>query len=391
MFAGALESMDATDVRGLSDAELEALSVEILQLQSRVSAFHAKVLAEYDGRQVWAADGSRSPAMRLARCADVTPVRTAAEVRRMRGLRHMPLVREAFEEGELDVDRVDALHNVNTAAVRAAFARDERLLVDNAKQLSHEDLHVFLWRWKEIAEDALELNPVERRWRDRRVRVTTGGFGTINIEGHGPELEGSIFSRELRRIERLLFDDDLAKARAEAGDDVRLDALPRSRDQRQWDALIEMAARSASFPDEAPPKRPLVTLVVNHPTVPDICELSHNLHPVNPDEITRLFDSFDVDVERVEFDASGRAIDVSARQRVFRGRLRRAIEVRDRHCQLHPDYRVPAEDCDVDHTVEYEDGGLTSQDNGKVACGRDNRAKHLDKRRRQGRPPPGTS
>lgn len=306
----------------------------------------------------------------------------------MRALRHMPVVRRAFEAGELDVDRVDALRKVNTSLVRDLFVRDEQLLVDTAKELPHDDLELFLWRWKETAENSLDLKPVERRWRDRCVRVTSRAFGSTSGEFHGPELEGSIFTRELDRIERRLFDDDLAKARAEHGDDVTLDRLTRTRDQRRWDALIEMATRSASLRDDAPRQRPLVTIVMNHPTVPDICELAHNLRPVEPDEVRRLFDAHDVDVEVVEFDSQGRAVGVSPRRRVFRGRLRRAIEVRDRHCQLHPECRRPADDCDIDHTIEYEDGGLTTQDNGRVACGHHNRGKHLDKRRRQGRPPP---
>jgi hypothetical protein len=45
--------------------------------------------------------------------------------------------------------------------------------------------------------------------------------------------------------------------------------------------------------------------------------------------------------------------------------LRRAIEVRDRHCQHPSGCDVPAEECDIDHKVPYSEGGLTTQGNGR--------------------------
>ena len=52
-------------------------------------------------------------------------------------------------------------------------------------------------------------------------------------------------------------------------------------------------------------------------------------------------------------------------QRCFTGRLRRAIEVRDRHCQHPSGCDVPAQDCDVDHIVPAVEGGKTTQFNGQ--------------------------
>jgi hypothetical protein len=67
-----------------------------------------------------------------------------------------------------------------------------------------------------------------------------------------------------------------------------------------------------------------------------------------------------------------------SRKRTFTGAIRRAIQVRDRHCQHASGCDVPAEDCDIDHITLYSEGGLTAQSNGRVGCPPHHR--HPDKR-----------
>ncbi|MBI2710852.1 MAG: HNH endonuclease, partial [Actinobacteria bacterium] len=86
---------------------------------------------------------------------------------------------------------------------------------------------------------------------------------------------------------------------------------------------------------------------------------------LTPGQIAGLV--FDAEIERVVFATPSRVIDVSHRTRFFRGGLRRAIEVRDRHC-THPGCNIPAHHCDIDHIVPYDQGGTTTQDNGRLLC-----------------------
>lgn len=79
----------------------------------------------------------------------------------------------------------------------------------------------------------------------------------------------------------------------------------------------------------------------------------------------------DLDVERIVFDGPSRVIDVGVRTRVFTGGLRRAVEVRDRHCAF-PGCEIP-EQCQVDHIIEWANGGPTSQENGRLLCPAHNR------------------
>jgi hypothetical protein len=73
------------------------------------------------------------------------------------------------------------------------------------------------------------------------------------------------------------------------------------------------------------------------------------------------------DVARVIFDGPSRVIDVGVRQRLFTGATRTAVERRDQRCQ-HPGCDEPAERCEIDHIVPFEDGGLTIQINGRCYC-----------------------
>ena len=84
---------------------------------------------------------------------------------------------------------------------------------------------------------------------------------------------------------------------------------------------------------------------------------------------------------------SGNRIDVSVRARLFSGGTRRAIELRDRIC-THPHCYEPAESCQVDHIETYAQGGLTTQDNGRLLCGFHNRLRNQRDDQLERPPPP---
>jgi hypothetical protein len=68
------------------------------------------------------------------------------------------------------------------------------------------------------------------------------------------------------------------------------------------------------------------------------------------------------------------------------GRLRALVEARDQHCR-YPICRRPAAQCDLDHTVPYDQGGITCRCNLSGSCRRHHRMKTLTSwRLRQPRP-----
>ena len=80
-------------------------------------------------------------------------------------------------------------------------------------------------------------------------------------------------------------------------------------------------------------------------------------------------------MERVVFDGPNRIRDVGVRRRIFAGASRRAVQLRDREC-FHPYCEEPAEGCEIDHVQPWAAGGVTTEANGRVACGFHNRQRH---------------
>ncbi len=92
-----------------------------------------------------------------------------------------------------------------------------------------------------------------------------------------------------------------------------------------------------------------------------------------------------VHVRRVVFGSKGHILDFGYATRLFTGGLRQAIIERDQQCS-HPYCETPGSYCQVDHVIEYEDGGHTKEQNGRLLCGYHNRLKHTQKHARKRAP-----
>src|SRR5262245_32124539 len=141
-----------------------------------------------------------------------------------------------------------------------------------------------------------------------------------------------------------------------------------------------MAVRAATAPKDGKRPRPLFTILSNYETVTGRLLELFNGGVVSPAQAAPWLSK--ADVERVVFDGPSRVVDLGRRRRFFTGGTRRAIEVRDQHCQGFA-CDVPAEHCDVDHTQPWENGGPTDQANGELRCPFHHRHRH-----KQDRSPP---
>ena len=83
----------------------------------------------------------------------------------------------------------------------------------------------------------------------------------------------------------------------------------------------------------------------------------------------------DSNVMRVILDAPSTVIDVGRSRRGVGGGLRKAMTVRDRHCQW-PGCERPASMCDGHHLVHWVDGGENNLDNCILLCKRHHRMVH---------------
>ncbi|MBI2710369.1 MAG: DUF222 domain-containing protein [Actinobacteria bacterium] len=377
-----VERLLAVDAAGLADGALHDAVVEVSRLGSRLEAAAARLVGAWDARRVWAADGSTSPAAVLARDAGHSKATARQACRRARRLRDMPVTADAFARGAISVDHVEVLCRTNTPEAAALFSEAEALLVEQAGRLGFSDFTRVARYWSQCADDARSEDRALRQHEQRHVSITPTFDGSYELRGSLDAIGGEIVATELDRLQRELFEADWARARAEYGDGARPDHLARTDAQRRADAHVEMARRSAAARPGTRVPRPLITVLVDHDTFTGrVCETARG-SVVTPGQVAGLlFD--DAHIERVVFGPANRITEVGRRRRFFTGALRRAIEVRDRHC-THPGCDVPAEQCDVDHVTPYDQGGRTTQDNGRLRCPPHNRWAYVNEQR----PPP---
>jgi hypothetical protein len=138
-----------------------------------------------------------------------------------------------------------------------------------------------------------------------------------------------------------------------------------------------MATRSKTAPADGRRPEPLITILVDYPTLYGrICELANGI-VLSPGSLLEWLDG--ASFERVVF-GPGKRAECSVQSRFFTGATRRAIELRDRGC-VHEYCEETVDNCEIDHIVPYSKGGPTTQENGRVLCGFHNR-------QRNQRPPP---
>jgi hypothetical protein len=295
----------------------------------------------------------------------------------------MPATSSAFGEGKLSVDQVDLLTRIVDRTVASVFERDEQVLIDDVvRPLRIPEAKRLLDYWKQSAYDELNVDPPAPNPAGRHLSAARTYNGTVDVTGNLDVLGGTEFLDELSALDQIEFENDWAAARAEHGDNALPSQLPRTPAQRRADALVGMARNSrAARQGQYRQPDPLLTVHVGLGTLSRMCELADGT-VVAPGQVFPLLTA--ADVERVVFDGPSRVLDVGVRQRFFTGALRRALEVRDRHCTHESGCDVPAEQCHKDHKIRYRDGGLTTQDNGRCLCAKHN----LQRERNNQRPPP---
>jgi hypothetical protein len=351
----AVSAVATVDVDALSDAELHDHVVGLQRLTDRLVAATAALVQRWDARQAWADDGSRSASARLARETGSAESTCARTLRRSRSLASMPATTEAAITGLLSLGIVELLAHANTPARRGAFMAQERWLIDTIAPLRYRQAvrAVRYWCERVDAELAQGSDTPADPCAKNRLHASTTINGTVVIDGVLDAIGGAIVTSELQRLINEL----------RGGDDVR--TLP----QLRAAALVEMAHRSTARTGDVPRAKPLLTVLVGDESFRHMCELSNGTVLTPTQLVPWLTDAM---FETMVFDGPTTVISKS-RARAFAGALRRAIEVRDRHCQHPSGCDVPADECDADHIVPWSEGGETSQWNGRLQCTTHNR------------------
>jgi len=344
---------------------------------NRLEAFTTLALSRFETSGEWNADGARTAAAWVtARCREPRAL-ARRQVRRGRNLRHLPAVAHSWLDGDISSAHVDAISGVQRPATEVALTRDEEMLVGYAREMTFATFERALAYWEQLA-DPVGVEDTEEERRSRRDVFLSESFqgmwlGKMTLD----PISGVIVSNELRRLEQQLFDIDWAEARERLGRDPEIGDLARTLGQRRADALVEMATRSRTTPPDGGRPSPLFSVFVDYETLHGrICQLAQG-SVVSPGSLVPWLEH--ADIERAVF-RLGNRVDISPTSRLFTGATRRSVQLRDREC-THPYCEEPEVDCQIDHIIPWVEGGLTTQENGRVLCGFHNRLRNQ-------RPPP---
>jgi len=367
--AAALDELRELELATFADGEAV---VDLHRQLERMLAITTRATAAFEASRTWQATGARSAAVWLATQCRMPAPTARRRVCLGRALRHLPATEAAWLGGDIGEAQVGLLTAAHTPGTAEALARDEQMLVGDAKSLRFDVFARAMAYWGLRADPDGAEDRDRKRHQARRLHFSKSFEGMWFLDGVFDPITGAIVAEELKRLEKELFDADWADAKARVGDGVSVADLGRTPAQRRADALVEVARRSASAAPGARRPEPLFSVFIGYAEFAGmLCELADG-SVVSPRSLRPWLD--DAWIERVVFDGPRRVIDVGVQRRLFDGATRRAIELRDREC-FHPYCDLPAADCEIDHIQPWATGGPTTQDNGRSACGYHNRAR----------------
>ncbi|HVF32995.1 MAG TPA: DUF222 domain-containing protein [Acidimicrobiales bacterium] len=352
------------DAAGLVDDELTEAVVELGRLEGQLAAARNRLLGEWDGRGVWRADGARSGAAALSTRTREPKAECGSRLWLERSLRSLPVARAAWRAGDLTIAHVRLLARARNQRTAVDLERDEAMLVHQAMTLSFADFARALEYWTMHADpDGADQSDVERRAR-RRVSLDRTLSGTWSGSMLLDPISGEIVSEELFRLERALFEADWAEATERLGREPVVVELARTSDQRRADALVEMARRSATAPADGKAPPPLFQVLIGNDALSHLLQLASG-QVLPPSALLPWLSG--ADLERYLFEGQRQRVIRVSYKRTFEGSLRDLIKVRDRFC-YHRTCDEPAHRCQIDHVEPWGAGGITAQENGRVAC-----------------------
>ena len=368
--AGVLAELRSLDLDEVADDALTEAVLAAQALRGSLEVAEARLIARWDARGVWRPSGAKSAAAWLT-WRQHLPISVARQrVRHARALRTLPVVEQAWGDGDIDRSHVVTLLGRCNPRTAEAFATDHPHLVEVARSSWFTHFKTACDRWALMTDpDGVEQGAQDDlSAREVHLSQTLGDmwFGRMVLD----PVSGEIVHQTLSIIERELFDADWAEAKVRLGRDPMIFELARTPAQRRADALVEMATRARTAPAGGRRPAPLFSVVVNLETLTGPVLEMLNRTTVTPGTAAKWITQ--ADIERIVFGPKSRVIDVGAKRRFFTGALRRAIEIRDRSC-FHPTCDEVPERPQVDHIHEFSKGGATTQDNGEGGCGHHNR------------------
>ncbi len=391
----------------LSPAELDAAIAEAELLKRTAETRLAAAAAVVSARGSYRDDGHRSMRSYLKGTLNCSGTVANRIRRRAELIDNHPEIGEALLSGRVGVEQVDRLAAAYChPRAGERFGEFAPLLLDHAEQLEFNDFAAVVDHFITHADPDGAFDDQQFQ-ADHRNATVRDDHGHIEVHASGGD---PLAAAEMAKIFELAVqaevERDFETRRAEFGDDALSHPMPRTAEQRRFDALHQIFIAWATVPADGQTPEPLVNIIFDHisfghamadhglvdsanlfglpddtfaDTETDLerrrCRTSTGTN-IHPDTALRAVISGRT--RRVVVDAAGVVIDMGRTQRLFTGKARDAAQLMVTTC-THRGCDIPATSCDVDHRREWvRDRGPTDQANGTPNCGPHDRWKHVN-------------
>jgi hypothetical protein len=359
----ALDALASDDLHALGSAALLDRTAELVRAANRIAAELARTVRVADLTQAPEHDGMKSMQSWLRGHGRLSPGAARQLVRSGRVLEQLSAVAAAFADGQITAEQVAVVAPVVTPENTAAAAEQgadlgevDAVLAETAATRQHAHLgqvvHHYLAR---LDPDGVEPDPTEGRslWLAKHSDGSLSGRFELDAVG-GEKVQAMLES--------------FVQADRPKGD-------LRTRSQQLGDALVQ-AADVALASGNLPILRTVKPHVVAMITVDDLADPA-----TGPGAADMGFGAVisaararwlacDGNVSRVVMGPDGQVLDHGRSRRIVPPGLRKAVEIRDRHC-VFAGCEAPTHWCDVHHVQEWlRDDGETSLGNSALLCER---------------------
>lgn len=385
------------------DAALAEAELDRRQAEARIAAVTAIITARGGYRD----HGYRS--MRTYLKGQLNCSGSAANKIRKRAntVNAHPAIGDALLAGRIGSEQVDLLAEASSHPVAGdRFAEFEPQLLDHAEHLEHRDFDTVIGHFITQADPDGSFDDQRFHEEERTASVTvTNGTVDVHASGGAP-----LAAAEMKAIfdaaVEAEFHTDCAARRAEHGDNAHAMPLPRTLQQRKFDALHSIFLAWVTAPADGKRPEPLVNIVIDHVTAgralathgladtPNLLGLDDTAFTAASDALldrhcavgdtavhpdAALAAMITGRIRRAIVDADRVTIDLGRARRLFTGKARDAAQLLATTC-THRGCDIPSKLCDIDHRAEWvEASGPTDQHNAMPLCGTHDRWKHANK------------
>lgn len=375
-----LHELRGIEPSALDDPELKDLLCRLARTRAGIDALEAAAIAEMDRRGCHVTDGAVSTKTWLAHHTGVTRAIAGARVRLAKRLARMPVMAAGLAAGEVTEPHARCLARCLTPRTLEAFARDEAMLTDRARELGADLFDTVITRWLAVNDqDGPEPGGAPSELHASRT------FGSrVRVDGELDADDGAEFLAELDALYDQLWQEDQA---ADETDPLK----HRTTAERNAAALVEMARRSsATHADDEedtapmaaaprggrPRRRQLIAVVDIDPSegeLPATGTLDDG--SILPRSTIERW-LCDCAISRVLLQGRSLPLDLGQVTYTPSAAQRRALVARDRGCIVDGCDRRPRW-CDAHHVVPFPEGP-TDLRNLVLLCSRHHKHIHAD-------------